>query len=352
MDTRGRSAAPRSGLSAEDLQRIERYLAGELGPAETETFGPWAASDPARQSTVIELTKLWKGSGPTVAQFDVDAMWARVLPSLQRRTRVLSLITRDSHPWSRWSGWAGIPRAVVAALILSSIALAGGIAINRRRHDATPFPGMRTFSTRRGQRANLQLDNGTQVVLGAATTVKIADDYGDLARNVYLNGEAYFIVRHDSARAFIVHAGHALVRNVGTQFAVTAYAGATTTQVVVAEGTVAVAHTELRASDVAIIDTSGRFAVVHHGANVPAAIGWTQGRFAFEAAPFREVAASLSRWYDLDIELADSTIGRQALTVTFGSESTHQVLDALALLTHTRYAQRGRTVTFSVIPGT
>ena len=141
----------------------------------------------------------------------------------------------------------GIPRAVVAALILSSIALAGGIAINRRRHDGTPFPGMRTFSTRRGQRADLRLNDGTQIVLGAATTVRIADDFGHLARNVYLDGEAYFVVHHDPARPFVVHAGHALVRDVGTRFAVTAYGGATPTQIVVAEGEVGVARVELRA---------------------------------------------------------------------------------------------------------
>jgi transmembrane sensor len=349
MTANGGTSGPRAGLSAADLHRIERYVAGELPPTEAEAFEQWVTSDPRRQHLVDVLTELWAGTSPSAPAFDVQAMWARALPRVRQRTRRLSLISEDTSRRSAWTGWAAIPRAVAAALLVSSIALAGRIVLNRTHHQVDESAAMRTFATRRGQRANLQLDDGTQVVLGAATTVQIPDDYGDHTRNVYLDGEAYFVVRHDARRPFAVHAGHTVVRDIGTEFAVTAYAGMTTTRIVVAAGKVSVAHTELDPSDVAIVDSSGESAVVHHHANVSAAIGWAEGRFAFEATPFRDVAASLSRWYDLDIQLADSALGRQPLTVTFGSESTHQVLDALALLTHTRYEQQGRTATFYAV---
>jgi transmembrane sensor len=346
---RGTSGS-RAILSAEDLHRIEQYIIGELPATETAGFEQWVASDPRRRHLVDVLTELWAGSGPSAEAFNVQGMWARALPRVRQRRRTLSLISDDSSGHPRWTGWAAISHAVAAALLVSSIALAGRFVLSRVQHRVVPSATMRTFATRRGQRANLQLDDGTQAVLGAATTVQIPDDYGDHARNVYLDGEAFFIVRHDAARPFAVHAGHTVVRDIGTEFAVTAYPGTTTTRVVVAAGKVSVAHTELDPSDVAVVDSSGESAVVHHRANVSAAIAWAEGRFAYEATPFRDVAASLSRWYDLDIQLADSALGRQPLTVAFGSESTRQVLDALALLTHTRYEQHGRTATFYAVP--
>jgi ferric-dicitrate binding protein FerR (iron transport regulator) len=350
-DISGRSG--HSGrFSAEDLQRIERFLASELTPAEADAFVQWAAIDPARGRLVAALTDLWTGDGPDVPAIDVDAMWARTLPRVRERRRVLSLIRRDESRSSSRTIWARVPAIAAAAVVVAAIGVAARITLSRAgRQEAMTPATMREFSTRRGQRADLRLDDGTQVVLGAATTVHIPDDYGDRTRDVYLDGEAYFVVRHDSAHPFAVHTGHAIVRDIGTRFVVTAYGHAMPTRIVVVEGEVTVAHVDLRRNDLAIVDSSGEAAAVRHGVNALSAIGWTQGRLALEATPFRDVVASLSRWYDLDIQLAGPTLGRQPLTVTFGSESTRQVLDALAMLTHTRYEQHGRTVTFYPLPG-
>jgi len=351
MDAIGGPSGRGSRLSAEELQRIERYLAGELTPAEADAFAQWTR-DPARRRLVDALAEFWAGEGPDTPAFDVHAMWARALPRVRQRRRLLSLISREVGRPSARTMWVRMPPAAAAGLLLVAIGVTGWIAVTRgRQHQAASPVTMRDFSTRRGQRADLQLDDGTQIVLGAATTVHIPDDYGDRTRDVYLDGQAYFVVRHDSAHPFAVHAGHAIVRDIGTRFAVTAYGGATSTQVVVSEGEVRVAHVELRPNDLAIVDSSGQSAAVRHRVNASAVIGWTQGRLAFESAPLADVVTSLSRWYDLDIQLADPALGRQPLTVTFGFESTRQVLDAIALLTHTRYEQHGRTITFHAIPG-
>ena len=106
------------------------------------------------------------------------------------------------------------------------------------------------------------------------------------------------------------------------------------------------AQVELRQNDLAIVDSSGNGAAVRHGVNAGAAIGWTKGRLTFDRVAFADVAASLGRWYDLDIRVEDPALARQPLTVSFGSESLRQVLDAIALLTHSRYDQSGRTTTF------
>jgi transmembrane sensor len=353
METIGGPFGGGGRLSAEDIRRIERHLAGLLSASEAEAFDQWVAADPARGRLVAAFAELSRGGGADAPSFDIHGMWARMVPRIRERRRTLSLIRQDDRHLRSRRPWSRLPVAAAAALLIAVLGVAGRLALRAApSRQRTTSVAMREFSTRRGQRADLRLDDGTQVVLGAATTVHIPDNYGDRTRDIYLTGEAYFVVRHDAAHPFAVHTGHATVRDIGTQFAVTAYGDATHTEVVVVDGEVSVAHVALRRNDLAIVDSTGQSAVVRHGVNASAAIGWTEGRLALEATPFQEVVAELSRWYDLDIQLADPALGRQQLTVTFGSESTRQVLDALAMLTHTRYEQHGRTVTFSAILGT
>jgi hypothetical protein len=42
-------------LAAEELQRIERHLAGELTPAEADAFAQWLAGEPERALLVKAL---------------------------------------------------------------------------------------------------------------------------------------------------------------------------------------------------------------------------------------------------------------------------------------------------------
>jgi len=62
-----------------------------------------------------------------------------------------------------------------------------------------------------------------------------------------------------------------------------------------------------------------------------------------------DVVASIARWYDIDIQFTDQTALDLPVSVTFDSESTREVLDALALITHSRYQQSGRVAVFSAL---
>jgi len=59
---------------------------------------------------------------------------------------------------------------------------------------------------------------------------------------VYLQAEAYFVVTHDAARPFRVHARDAVAHDLGTRFVVRAYAELPRIEVIVAEGAVSLRH--------------------------------------------------------------------------------------------------------------
>ncbi len=54
----------------------------------------------------------------------------------------------------------------------------------------------------------------------------------------------------------------------------------------------------------------------------------------------------MSRWYDLDFRLADSSLGDARLATTLKTEPSGDVLNLLAATLGMRQVRNGRTVTF------
>src|SRR6202042_1154910 len=93
------------------------------------------------------------------------------------------------------------------------------------------------FRTALGEQRSVLLADGSRATLNTASTIEVILQKG--RREVRLvQGEALFEVAHDSARPFVVRAGNALLKDVGTQFNVDMRSNGTTVTVV--EGQVAV----------------------------------------------------------------------------------------------------------------
>ncbi len=80
-----------------------------------------------------------------------------------------------------------------------------------------PRVATRMFATRAGERSTVTLADGSTVALNGATRLRIV--YGDGQRSAeLLAGQAFFDVRHDVARPFVVRAGASETRVLGTAF--------------------------------------------------------------------------------------------------------------------------------------
>jgi ferric-dicitrate binding protein FerR (iron transport regulator) len=86
---------------------------------------------------------------------------------------------------------------------------------------------------------------------------------------------------------------------------------------------------------------------------VPAArvtdeLAWTRGRLVFTSVPLGEVAERLSRWYDLDVRIADEALADRPVTGSYGDEPVTQVLTLITAAVGGRYDWHGRSVTISL----
>src|SRR5262249_15541465 len=150
----------------------------------------------------------------------------------------------------------------------------------------------------------LTLGDGTAVLLGPESRLTVGADYGQHAREVRLEGEAYFTVRHDAARPFFVTTKYAVAHDLGTRFTVRARGDESGIRVVVAEGSVGLASIRdsvvLGAADLGLVLPNGDVSR-RGGANVGRWLAWTEGHLAFAETPLDQVAAELGRWFDVEI---------------------------------------------------
>ena len=346
-----------------DSSTLARYLSGELAPADAARVERWVAADAANGELVASLRQVWDRGAPR--EFDAaDAVWRRIAARLERPHPRPALVREGGSAGRPTAGGVGWPvRWVVRVLpVAAAVILAvGGVTLVSEFRDPPPPMPLREVATRRGQRAVLDLPDGSRAVLAPDTRLRFAASLGarrragtSAARDLFLEGEGYFEVQHDSTRPFRVHVANAVVEDIATEFVVASRAEKPGVEVVVVAGAVTLrrdssnARPLLRLSrgDLARVDSLGT-AVLTRNVNLDRYVAWTRGTLVFDGTPLREAAASLSRWFDLDISIAGRGLAQRRLTATFGAEAAPQVLELIARSLDAHVARSGRAVVFS-----
>jgi transmembrane sensor len=335
-----------------DWEAIARFYAGESTPDEAAAVRRWLEANPLEASTLGSLndaTALLASATPP--GLDVEAALKRVA---ERRdsSDVIPIESRRASkrtpphvdvPARRWQRFA-IPAAAAAVLLIG-----GGIYWHSLQSSGyTPNAVAQTFATAVGQRDSVRLADGTRVLLAPDSRLTVATGYGDRVREVELDGEAYFDVRHDPVRPFVVHAGGADIRDLGTTFTVRS-TGNQGVRVAVTSGSVSLAPARavpnaavvLRPGDAGTLGVDGRTLVERGGTTEPDT-AWTSGRLVFREAPVSAVRSELRRWYGIDVVI-DSSFASRHLSMTFDGETVDRVLEVIALSLGAEVQRQGNT---------
>lgn len=366
---------------APDWEAIARYHAGESPPEEARVVAGWLAAnapDAAMLATLDDAIDRAVGADALalVAEPDVEA----ALRTVRARRAAGALAAAQSSPASRdpavlpFATRAGQAPPVEASRLAARLRrtrvwwAAGGLAAaaalallvrptevgDQARGDSTPsvmvaLPELAAGEVRTtavGRRDSLRLPDGTRVVLAPGSRLAVAPGFGEPMREVELEGQALFMVTHDEAKPFTVHAGEAIVRDLGTVFEVrTDGAAAGSVTVAVTEGRVAMAlardSARLAAGDDGLpaLDAGDRGGIgsgsapwVSRGAVDAEDVSWaTTGTLVYRNATLATVAADLRRWHGLELHVDDPGLLARRLTATFTNESADEKLRVLTL---------------------
>ena len=145
---------------------------------------------------------------------------------------LLKRIEHKKRMWFRRVSLAVASAAAVVCLILGSVSYIRYID----RQQITYLEA----STSYGERKEIRLPDGTQLILNSCSRVCYPDRFADEERRVELEGEGYFRVYHNEKQPFIVNTRHFDVRVLGTCFNVKSYSSDEVVSVDVESGKVQV----------------------------------------------------------------------------------------------------------------
>lgn len=330
-----------------DWVLLARYFAGELDARERGSVEAWAASHPDRRAELEALGRLWRQAGALPTPERVNQLWAGVARGMAAPPPSREPARPAPAP-RRYLRAAGL---VAASLLLALLGTGAWNAMSRGAPAGDTAGAARRYETARGQTANIQLTDGTRVILAPASALEVRAFGPTGRREVELVGEAVFHVTHDEARPFLVHAGRAITEDLGTVFAVRAYPDEAGVEVVVVEGRVAFREqsapersgTVLEPGQGARLDPAGQV-TVNRAADPARHLAWSHGRIVFKNATLQAVAAELERRYDVDLVVPDASVGSRRITLDIAAGPLPDVLDAVAVPLNLHVERNGDSI--------
>lgn len=166
----------------------------------------------------------------------------------------------------------------------------------------------------RGKEFRITLEDSTVVWLNSESTLSYPEKFDGGERRVSVTGEAYFEVRRDSERPFVVETGGQSIKVYGTTFNVRGYSDEDAVLTTLETGSVSISA--IGHEDAALYLSPGHQSNFNRGnSNVtmrtvdPEIVtGWRHGKFVFEEQTLETIMRDLSRWYNFRYEFRDRSL--------------------------------------------
>lgn len=184
----------------------------------------------------------------------------------------------------------------------SGVSYAGGNMLHQEGENVA----YNKLSVPRGCEYKIELEDGTVVWINSDSQLKYPVVFSKERREVTLRGEAYFEVKRDTARPFIVRTGTQKITVLGTSFGVTAFGEEMYEYTTLVSGRVRVSSDEgkecvvLEPGMQACYDKSRRKMEARE-VNVAEFVSWKDGKYMFWRKRLEEVLNTLARWYDFEV---------------------------------------------------
>lgn len=300
---------------------IAKYLAGEASQEETGFVEAWSEQSAANRQYVAEFSTIFSRASTVkdLQDFDTDAAWSRVKKALDKDMHVVQFPPQRKDYSLYWK--------IAAGLLLT--VLAGTYFFRQQGELVSP-----TVVSSHTETVNDTLPDGSNVFLNKESTIRYTYNKRADERRVELKGEAFFAIKHDESKKFIIDIDGVLIRDIGTEFNVKAPENSNTIEVVVNEGEVMFYTAEdsgvyLRAGAKGVFDKQlKKFTIEQPEANV---LAYKTRVFNFNNTDLVSVVRQLNGVYNKQIELSPA-VKYCRLTVGFNNEPQEEVI---AIITET-----------------
>lgn len=297
------------------------YFAGKISKADEKKLFEFIQKEEQNYQQFKDWERAWMLSEKE------DLRTAREWESLQCRIRtheaVNPMISKSGSDLWRWAV------AIAAMFVL----IAGGTWVVLNTTTFMNKAQYIVFEAPYGEKSKMTFPDGTVVWLNAGSSLKYSNKYNTDDRVVELEGEGYFEVAKKKKIPFVVHTRGYDVVVKGTKFNVTAYPEDSNITTTLMEGAVELLkekqHIAMKPGESVTLNVvSGKFTLTKVNPDVSKA--WSENRIEYDNISLRELAAKLSRQYDVKIHLLTEEVGDKRFSISLRNQETiGEVMSAL-----------------------
>lgn len=162
-----------------------------------------------------------------------------------------------------------------------------------------------TISVPKGGEYALTLSDGTVVRLNSESSLKFPIHFIENNRKVFLKGEAFFDVKKNKHKPFVVEVKNMNVKVLGTVFNINSYPENKDIKTTLVEGSVKVINTKntkqsitIKPNEQAVFNANG---IKKKRVNIKEYVSWVRGKFYFNDMSLFDVMRQIERWYNVDV---------------------------------------------------
>jgi ferric-dicitrate binding protein FerR (iron transport regulator) len=262
----------------------------------------------------------------------INEIYNRILLKLTRETK-------NTSDKNRSISWFNIFQKVAAILIIPVII--ASVYYNFYNSKKDFGQSWVEINSPEGTRTKFGLPDGSTGWLNGGSTLKYNPMFAD-ARNVELNGEAYFDIAKQNGSSFIVSTAGLNIKVLGTKFNVFTNPNDGHTEVVLEEGKVEAVGTtksfnrEMNVGDKLDFNFKSNSVKIEN-IDTESYTAWKDGFLMLNEETLEQGARRIERWYNVEIEIVDDVLKNYGFKATFKDESLKEVIRLLAITTPIDY---------------
>jgi len=326
----------------EDIDKIiAAVLSGQATDHERAKLSKWLRED-KNEMVYEDLKHFWKSDLPEkqliTAEEKKDSIWQKATGTSINRVDVKWLIK--------------VAAVVLIFLSTSIFFMYEYVVMEQGEVPVASQPIVK--SNPPGVKSLITLPDGTSVNLNAGSSITFYDEYGRTDREVYLEGEAFFNVKHNPDKPFEVVSGEVTTLALGTSFNVNAYRKENI-QVSLEEGKVGVQFKSMNKEEKnQLVLNPGEYCLLTSENEIEQGtferdkvLGWKDGILMLEKADFNTVIDRLEIWYGVTFQYSELPKDWR-FNGKFRNESLENVLESLSHSEQFDYEINNKTVKLSL----
>ena len=299
-------------------KQIEEVLAGIASPEDAKYVAEWFATEEGSDYLEAAMTR---DSGLIKNEFadlyvDHDIPSKKILEQIRKNIRIKKLKRVCFR---------------VAAVLIPVVLIVGLYMQLNSKVDLFGTSEYEEVVVDKGERIQIMFQDGTKVYINSDSKLRYPKKFALNTREVFLEGEAYFVVAKNKNRPFIVNLSGPAIHVLGTSFNVQDYPENKDIVVCLDEGNINLTlPTEkkypVKPGERLVYNKDNQQCTISKMNDMRRLSMWKQNVIVFKDTPLSEVIKILNRWYNVEFKVEDENVLKYVYTLTSDNTLLEKVL--------------------------